>query len=132
MSTFVDTSAFLAVLDASDTNHGRARRRWRALVEAEETLVCTSYVLLETFALLQSRLGQAAARAFQEDVVPWLAVAWIDKDAHAEAVAALLISGRRRLSLVDCASFEVMRRTGLKRAFGYDRHFAEQGFQLLG
>lgn len=132
MSTFVDTSAFVAVLDADDANHARAKKRWLELLEAEEILVCTNYVLVETFALVQRRLGLAAARSFQEDVLPVLAVEWIDAEAHARAVAALLVSGRRRLSLVDCASFEAMRKLGSTRAFAYDRHFTEQGFLLIG
>jgi predicted nucleic acid-binding protein len=35
---------------------------------------------------------------------------------------------RRDLSLVDCVSFEVMRRNGITRAFAVDRHFQELGF----
>ncbi|MEI6809693.1 MAG: hypothetical protein WCN95_13310, partial [bacterium] len=29
---------------------------------------------------------------------------------------------------VDCVSFEVMRRLGLRNVFAFDNHFAEQGF----
>ena len=50
---------------------------------------------------------------------------------HRAAVAAVLASARRNLSLVDCASFEVMRRRGLRTAFTLDRHFAEQGFAVV-
>jgi predicted nucleic acid-binding protein len=42
-----------------------------------------------------------------------------------------LTSARRRLSLVDCTSFEVMRRLGITSAFAIDRHFVEQGFEVL-
>ncbi len=35
------------------------------------------------------------------------------------------------LSLVDCCSFESMRRRGIRTAFAYDAHFAQQGFELL-
>ncbi len=132
MITFVDTSAFLAVLDADDAAHARAKKCWLDLLDAESDLVCTNYVLVETFALVQRRLGLAAARSLQENVLPLLTVEWIDAEAHARAVAALLVSARRRLSLVDCASFEAMRKLGLTRVFAYDRHFAEQGFTLIG
>ena len=50
---------------------------------------------------------------------------------HRAAAAALLAAGRRGISLVDCSSFEVMRRLGLERAFAFGRHFAEAGFQLV-
>ena len=128
MSVFVDTSALVAVLHAGDENHARAARSFRALLESDEELVTTSYVLVETVALLQHRFGLAAVRGFQDAVVPVLGVVWVDAELHAEGAAALLTAGRRELSLVDCVSFACMRRQGLTRAFHFDRHFRDQGF----
>jgi predicted nucleic acid-binding protein len=45
-------------------------------------------------------------------------------------MATLLAASRRQLSLVDCASFEVMRRGELQRAFAFDKHFRERRFTL--
>ncbi len=45
--------------------------------------------------------------------------------------AALLAGVRRGVSLVDCCCFQVMRRLGPERAFAFDRHFANAGFQVL-
>lgn len=53
MSVFVDTSAFLAVLDADDQEHPRAKSVWERLLSDEERLICSSHVLVETFALVQ-------------------------------------------------------------------------------
>ncbi len=131
MSVFVDTSALLAVLDADDSHHVAASARWTELLEADERLDTTNYVLVETHALVQSRLGMTAVRTLIDDIVPALHVHWIGEDEHATSVAALLTASRRLLSLVDCASFEVMRRRGLGRVFAYDRHFGEQGFEVL-
>ena len=39
--------------------------------------------------------------------------------------------GRKKLSLVDCVSFIIMRHYGLENVFGFDRHFNEQGFNLV-
>ena len=128
MSVFVDTSAFLALLDASDQFHTAAATVWRRLLESESRLVTSSYVLVETFALTQNRLGPAASRTFERDILPTVEVIWIDQDLHRSSVAAFLAAARRRLSLVDCVSFEVMRANGISRAFAFDRHFAEQGF----
>ncbi|MCL4819845.1 MAG: PIN domain-containing protein [Vicinamibacteria bacterium] len=129
MSVFVDTSGLLAVLDADDAFHPRADVTWRKLLASDRTLVTTNYVLVETFALAQSRLGLDAVRALQQDVVPALRVLWVDGELHGAGATALLTAGRRRLSLVDCVSFEVMRREGMRQAFCFDRHFAEQGFE---
>jgi predicted nucleic acid-binding protein len=131
MSVYVDTSALLAVLDADDQQHARAAAAWRTLIETEEELVVTNYVLVETFALVQGRLGLKAVRTLQQDIVPMLQVAWVTEEGHGAAVTALLTAARRRLSLVDCASFDTMRRSGLTRAFAFDRHFGEQGFEQI-
>lgn len=131
MSIFVDTSALYAVLDADDSNHKQAKDAWTDLLNEEKTLVCTNYVLVEMFALLQHRLGMKAVRAFEVDIMPVLQVEWIDETLHHAAVAALLAVARRHLSLVDCTSFEVMRRLGLTTAFAFDRHFGEQGFKSI-
>jgi predicted nucleic acid-binding protein len=128
---FLDTSAILAVLVADDLQHAEADAIWRRLLASDEKLCSTNYVLIETFALVQRRLGMEAVRATEREIVPLLAVYWMSSEAHQASVEAFLASSRRSLSLVDCSSFEVMHRQGLQRAFAFDKHYAEQGFELL-
>jgi uncharacterized protein len=85
---------------------------------------------VECFALVQRRLGMAAARALEEDLLPVVGIHWIDAADHAAAVESFLTAARR-LSLVDCTSFRVMRRHRVARAFAFDDDFAEQGFELV-
>ncbi|HNY39889.1 MAG TPA: PIN domain-containing protein [Bryobacteraceae bacterium] len=127
---FVDTSALYAVLDRDDSNHARAAAIWPGLLR-ESTLVTHNYVLVETAALIQHRLGLGAARALATEIVPLLSVGWIDQHRHAAAQHAVLAAARKRLSLVDCASFLVMRECGIEQAFCFDAHFKEQGFEVL-
>ncbi|MFH1891742.1 MAG: VapC toxin family PIN domain ribonuclease [Candidatus Zixiibacteriota bacterium] len=101
------------------------------LALGNKRLVCTNNNHVETFALVQRRLGMDAVRKLEEDILPMLVIDWMDAESHAISVAALLIASRRRLSLVDCASFETMRRLGLDTAFAFDCHFSEQGFHTL-
>lgn len=131
MNVFVDTSGVLAMLDASDGGHARAAAAWKRLIEGGATLVTTSYVLVELIALAQNRLGVAAVRDIDRALVPLMRVVWIDAVFHARAMAALLTAGRRKLSLVDCVSFEVMREGGIASAFTLDPHFREQGFERV-
>lgn len=128
MSVYVDTSAFYAVLDREDSNHNRAKTAWAELLKSGEELATSNYVLVETSALVQRRLGLAALRVFSEDLVPLVAKHWIGEQTHSSAVAMVLTTTRKKLSLVDCVSFLVMREVGLHRVFCFDRHFAEQGF----
>ena len=128
---YVDTSAFLAILDADDKNHIRAKAQWTKLILAQATLVCSDYVLVETLALIQHRLGLAAVRVFHEDIFPLLTIEWVDESTYRAGITAVLTAARRKLSLVDCISFEVMRRLGLQSAFAFDKHFEEQGFTCV-
>jgi predicted nucleic acid-binding protein len=131
MNVFVDTSALYAVLDADDQNHQPAKQTWMDLITQEADLVSANYVLLETFALVQHRLGMDAVRTLQEDVVPMMRIEWVTEAHHGIGVAALLTASIRRLSLVDCIAFDFMRRQGIKTAFAFDRHFLQQGFVTI-
>jgi len=131
VNVFVDTSALLAVLDRHDERHGAARRIWTVLLEGDGVLVCHNYILVETSAVLARRMGMEAVRVFERDVVPALRIVWVTRDIHAAAVGAHLAAGRRALSLVDCASFEIIRRAGLRAVFAFDPHFEEFGGEPL-
>lgn len=131
MSVFVDTSAIIAYINRDDAKHPAAARIIRQLAQQRTRLVSTSYVKVEAIALMQRRLGLAAVRDYQESMAPILDVIWIDESLHAAGLAAMLAANRRQLSLVDCVSFEVCRRRRIERVFAFDRHFAEQGFDLL-
>ncbi|MGD8538370.1 MAG: PIN domain-containing protein [Candidatus Aminicenantes bacterium] len=130
MSIFVDTSAFLAVLDASDSNHPKAKEYWKEIITDGDVLLCHNYILVETSALVLRRLGMDALRVFEQDIMQILRIIWVNQEIHLAAVSALLVADRRTLSLVDCVSFEIMRRTGVHRAFAFDRHFRDYGFDL--
>jgi predicted nucleic acid-binding protein len=128
---YLDTSALYALFDADDAAHEAAALVWQGLMTGDVPLHSCNYVLLELGALLQHRLGLEAAGALETHVVPWVNVLWVDAALHAQAVAGVLAARQRDLSLVDCASFVIMRRLGLRRAFTLDHHFAEQGFEVL-
>ena len=131
MSIFVDTSALIAFLDADQPRHAEVIDTWDRAIADEKALFTSNYVLVESFALVQRRLGLEALRALADVLVPMLRVLWIDEDLHAAAVASLFTAGRRKLSLVDCTSFELMRRHGLAEALALDDDFARQGFRRL-
>jgi predicted nucleic acid-binding protein len=130
MNIFVDTSAFLAVLDGSDVNHPAAKTFWKKIISGGDVLLCHNYILVETSALVLRRLGMEAIRVFEQDIMPILRIIWLTKEVHSAAVGAHLVADRRTLSLVDCVSFEIMRRTGVHKAFAFDRHFRDYGFDL--
>jgi predicted nucleic acid-binding protein len=131
MSIFIDTAAFLAVLNASDHFHLPARLIWDEILSSNSTLYSSNYVILETTTLLQHRFGMEAVRLFERDVLPVIEINWVDETLRNQAMSALLAANRRNLSLVDCTSFEIMRQIGLNEVFTFDPHFKEQGFNII-
>lgn len=127
----IDTSAIFAVLDEDDINHHRAAKFWAESVENETTILTNSNLLLEAFALIQRRHGLDILNRFQQGMVPWLQIEWIDPEKHAQAVNLLFSANRRHLSLVDVSAFSTMRRMGVTQVFTFDNHFAEEGFDVL-
>jgi predicted nucleic acid-binding protein len=130
-SVFVDTSAIYAFLVPEDDRHQEATALVESLRAAEPKLVSSSYVLQETVALLQARIGVIAVRTFHQNFAPALEVEWIDGPLYQRAMAALLAASKRGVSLTDWTSFEVMRDRGIKQALAFDPHFEEQGFRAL-
>lgn len=104
---------------------------FETLLDGDELLLSHNYVLVETTALAQRRLGLEAVRALRDGLFGVLTIEWVDAGLHAAASAALVAAGRRSVSLVDHVSFEVMRRRAVHRALAVDRHFEQQGFELL-
>ncbi|MBI3182297.1 MAG: PIN domain-containing protein [Myxococcales bacterium] len=130
MKVFVDTSALYAILDRDDANHPSAKGALEDLLDADAVLMTSNYVLVETFALVQRRLGVEALRVFAESLLPSLDVHWVSIAEHGGALSSVLTANRRELSFVDCVSFQLMRDLALRTAFAFDDHFAEQGFEL--
>ncbi len=127
----IDTSAMIATLCREDQYHSQAKITWFELLEMNVNLHCNNYILLEAISLIQRRYGMEILRAFQSDMMPLLIIEWLGVEEHHQAMKAVLLASRRRLSLVDCASFETMQRLGIQKVFSFDQHYSEQGFEVI-
>lgn len=130
MRTFVDTSALYALLDEDDANHAAAAA-WLAASDPADILVSHSYVVVETAALIQRRLGAAAVRTLFDAFIPELSIFYVDEILHNRAASAFLAALRRHVSFVDWVSFQLIRDLGLDRAFAFDSDFAREGFAVV-
>lgn len=128
---FLDTSGLYALLVRTEEGHAEVLRAFRRMLEEGRTLWTTSYVVVETVALLQHRLGLAPVRDFVEHVIPILSVEWVSEVLHRKGTERLLREDRRRLSLVDSVSLEFIRSRGLRDVLALDPHFSQAGCRLL-
>jgi predicted nucleic acid-binding protein len=132
MTTFVDTSAFFAVLSADDADNKRATRWLEQIADDEdETLLTHNYVVTESLALIHRRLGTDLVRIFIDHLLPVSEIRYVEPDLHERATVAYLSSLSRRSSFVDRTSFELMRSEGIRRAFTLDDDFADAGFETV-
>ena len=127
---FVDTSAIHAFLASDDVSHAVAVETWKRFMEKGTPLFTSNYVVVESCALLQRRLGMGAVRGLLDAVLPAIEVQWVTKEGHELAMRSLMAARRRKLSLVDCCSFVTMRAASCHVAFAFDKHFKEEGFRF--
>ena len=123
-AVFVDTSAFFALADRTDRFHPVAVEFMR---HHEGLLVTSNLVIYETLTLIRMRLGFEPAvrfgrRLFDEAITPCLRVTTKD-----ESNAWTLFRRYRdkRFSFVDCTSFVLMERCGIRTAFAFDDDFRQ-------
>ncbi len=124
---FLDTSAIYALADTLDANHDRAVELFSRALTHEETLLVHNYILVESAALLQRRLGTTSAMQFMRDADTFQ-VHWIEADDHRRSIAIWHERKRRNLSLVDCMSFLVMRLYDVRQVLAFDSDFEREGF----
>ena len=121
MSIFVDTSMWYAAADSSDASNRRAK----TILKADESLVTTDHILVETWTLLHHRLGRDAAERFWDGLRSGIADVEAVGMADLEAAWQMGLAWKDQdFSLVDRTSFAVMRRLGIERAASLDEHFA--------
>lgn len=66
-------------MDASESLHRSVAAAWERLILDGHRLVTSNYVITETIALTQARIGLKAAHAFLERVEESVEIAWVDR-----------------------------------------------------
>lgn len=135
MRVFVDTWAWYALADASDTDHEIARIANEDLLQEESTFVTSDYVAAEATTLIRYRVSHQASIRFRKTIkelteLGLVELVRIDNELEAEAERIFEKFNDQDFSFVDCTSFAVMQALGIKTAFTGDRHFATMGFVL--
>ena len=130
---FIDTSALFALNDKADQAHQEALSIFSGVLSSAEIVYTHNYIIVETAALLQRRLGSSVAVKFLREIHDLAHIVWIDSSLHASTVENFCLNkmvSRRGVSFVDQASFSVMRHLGIKKAFAFDEDFKKEGFEI--
>ncbi len=126
---FVDSSAYLALLDEDDEHHVEAEQITAQLARARYRLFTTNVLLIEAHALILSSLGIIVAGRFLRDVARGATtIVRVRASDESRAQAILFRYTDKGFSFADAISFVVMERLQIRNAFTFDRHFARYGF----
>jgi uncharacterized protein len=128
----LDASFWIALRDAREPWHSRARGLAQGLLRRRVRFVFTSLILAETLAhFSRSPLmrGQLMDDARANPAMEWEPVP------HADELAAFDLLRQHRdksYSFCDAVSFVLMRRLGLRQAVSFDEHFRQFGeFEII-
>jgi predicted nucleic acid-binding protein len=130
VTLFIDTSAWYELFDAGSSVHDDVAG---ALDASDRPVITTTYVLAELSALMVRRLTHSHAARAGAFIRTSPDVTVVHPDIADESAAWRLFVERsdKRYSLTDCVSFVIMRRLKLSTALALDRHFPQEGFELV-
>lgn len=122
MPIFVDTSAWYALLDKTDSDHVSAVEFNKSL---NHSIVTTNYVADEIITLTKARLGYMNAveigkKLWNETIATLIRITPSDEK---KAMEIFVNYHDKGFSFTDCTSFAVMERFGIIEAFAFDEHF---------
>jgi len=131
-SVFVDTSAFVALRNAAEAEHARARAALSELIAEGAALYTSNYVFAETYTALLVRVGRGEAvewgRRFRAGGA--IELVRLEEDVENAAWEILERHEDKRWSYVDATSFALIERDGGGEAFAFDSHFEQRGLRV--
>lgn len=133
MKVFVDTAAWIALLNTEDDLHSAAERVRDELQQQKASLVTTEFILIEVADALCSPTLRQKTVIFINSLrqIKNLQIVLLSKDLLAQGWALYSQRPDKEWGLTDCISFVVMTQARITQAFTSDRHFEQAGFIKL-
>jgi len=127
---FVDTSAWIALVDKDDSHHKEAASSYPSLLKNHRNLITSNFVIAETYIIILNELGHKLAIDFLEKLKasPRILKIYSNEDIEAEAEPILVKYSDQDFSYTDAVSFVIMKRQKIRKAFSFDKHFVIEGF----
>ncbi len=131
---FVDTSAWIMLINKAETYHQAAVETYNEMSKA--TFVISNLVVGETYTWLRKKVGYNKALVFlkaieEKNELNQLKIIYSEPVLEKQAVKLLKKYREHEFSYADAVSFCVMQNLNIKQAFTYDRHFIIAGFDIV-
>lgn len=130
---FVDTVAWLALVNKSEDLHEAARTVRDQLIQQKAKLITTDFVVVE----IANSLARLPLRGVAYKLIDFIRTSdtielmTITPELFEKAYDLYCSRDDKEWGLTDCTSFVVMKKMRMTRAFTADRHFEQAGFSLL-
>ena len=131
---FVDTSAWIALINSSDNLAAKAKQILVRLNQQQVILVTTEFILLEVAdALCQSHLRQKTYAYINgiKQIPDIIKIIPLEQSLLEEGWGIYYQYSDQDWGLTDCISFVVMKQESITEAFRSDQHFQQAGFTKL-
>jgi len=131
---YMDTTALIALANKNDKNHKKARKFLKSKLDEGVLFVIGRPVFAEFLNGTSKRVGKSKAIELYEAYTKSRFVV-IEKEMEEDWEKAwdifLKYEDQDGMDLVDCLSFAIMERIGLRKAFTFDKDFEIYGFVKL-
>ncbi|MDH5203808.1 MAG: PIN domain-containing protein [Nitrospirota bacterium] len=127
MRIFIDTGAFIALIDAGDENHKAAKTFYKSAIEKGTKFVTTNFVVCETMNYLSARVSHDVSVIFRENLKKssFIEIITITPFVEDSAFNIFKQYADKDFSFTDCTSFSVMKSLKINRSFAFDKHFEQ-------
>ena len=130
MKVFIDTGAFLAISDKSDTFHKKASSVFQETIEQKATLYTSNYVIDETITLIRARVSHRAAVAFLKGFdASNIKVFRVAEGDESSAKEVFIKYGDKEFSYTDCTSFVLIDKHSIDNILSLDEHFRQYHYR---
>jgi predicted nucleic acid-binding protein len=127
----LDTSGLFALLIPDDAHHKQSLEINDRLIRRQVTLILPNFLLAESHAIINKRLGPRSAREFLNAALLDFQIERITVEDEWAAHAMLqTISRRRNLSYFVAVAIALAGRLGIHEVFSFDDHFRLMGLKL--
>ena len=132
-SVFVDTVAWLALVNKSEDFHEAARTVRDQLIQQKVKLTTTDFVVVE----IANSLARLPLRGVARKLIDFIRTSdtvelvTITTEFFEKAYQLYCARDDKEWGLTDCTSFVVMQKRRMNRVFTADRHFEQAGFTVL-
>ncbi|HED10336.1 MAG TPA: PIN domain-containing protein [Caldithrix abyssi] len=135
-NVFIDTSAWLAILDPADDHHEKARDYYAGLLERSARLFTNNVVLDETLDRIKQNLGEKVAMEYlsilDEGVLSVsIRLDWISRRVRRTAIENMISNKKTELTLKHFYILETLRRRRIDIVFSFDQALKNFDYPIM-